>query len=149
IWSNEAIARWHNPSFHPEFSEDGFEVAKGALLAIGDEIPFSVGREKLAPIESIFEMRRAPQYPNGKTTVSLDDEKIVILLSPDVHEAVSNLRANATGTAVVMNAVYLPAIMEVLAMLASGDGNFENRRWYQAFTAKCQYLGIQTSSPRI
>jgi hypothetical protein len=149
IWSNEAITKWKNPNFHPEFSSDGFEVPKGALLGVGDEISFSVGRDKLAPIESIFEMRRAPAYPAGKSTVSLDDEKIVILLSPDVHEAVSNLRANTIGKTVLLNSVYLPAVMEVLAMLASGEGNYESRRWYQAFTGKCEYLGIQTSSPKI
>ena len=149
IWSNQVIPKWENPSFHPEFSQDGFEVAQGALLAIGDEMSFRVGREKLAPIESIFEMRRAPEYPAGKAAVALDDEKIVILLSPDVHEAVSNLRANTIGKTVLMNSVYLPAIMETLAMLASGEGNFENRRWYQAFTAKCEFLDINYSSPKL
>jgi len=149
IWSNEAIAKWESPNVHKEFSQDGFEIARGAVLAIGEEIAFSVGRDKLAPIESIFEMRRAPSYPIGKATVSLDEEKIVILLSPDVHEAVNNLRANSTGKMALMNSLYLPAIMEVLAILSSSGGNFENRRWYQAFAAKCEFLGIQISSPRI
>ncbi|HEX3665812.1 MAG TPA: hypothetical protein VHU23_11330 [Rhizomicrobium sp.] len=149
IWSNETISKWQNPNVHHEFSQDGFELAKGTLLAAGDEHAFSVGRDKLAPIESIFEMRRATDYPTGKMTVSLDNQKIVILLSSDVHEAVSNLRANSIGRVVLMNSVYLPAIMEVLSMLADGEGNHEGLRWHSAFIAKCDHLGISTTSPKI
>ncbi len=46
------------------------------------------------------------------------------------------------GKSLLLNAVYMPAVMEVVARLQGGNSGFESRKWYRGFRAKCDDLGI-------
>lgn len=143
IWVEKELTGWSSKDFHPEFGSTPFDIKKGSLLAIGDETIIHVGREKLAPIESIFELQKAESFTTSKFSVTLDSDKVIILVDPKTHEAIGQLRASETGRDLLMSAVYLPAVMEVLGTLAAEDSDFTSRRWYEPFLAKCDHHGIQ------
>ena len=50
------------------------------------------------------------------------------------------------GKPVVMNAVYLPAVMEVLDALRDGGEQYEGLRWYSPFVARCDSKGIDPAA---
>ncbi|WP_370074073.1 MULTISPECIES: hypothetical protein [Salipiger] len=52
------------------------------------------------------------------------------------------LREQKAGKPVVMNAVYLPAVMEVLDALQSGADQYEPWRWHAPFMARCDARGV-------
>ena len=75
-----------------------------------------------------------------------DRDRITILVGPRTYETICLLREQARGRPVVMNAVYLPAVMEVLDALRMSGGGYERRRWYQTFLAKCDAKGVDPSA---
>ena len=52
------------------------------------------------------------------------------------------MRGSAAGKLALLNGVYLPAVMVVLASVSEGSGHYQNRRWFTVFSAKCTHLGI-------
>ena len=62
---------------------------------------------------------------------------------------VNRLRGLTHGKPIVLNSVYLPAVMQVLDSLRDGAGTFDSRRWYRVFDAKCTHLSINTAAPEL
>jgi hypothetical protein len=149
VWTDKKITGWRSAKFNPEYGDSKFDLTEGSLLAIGDEVVINVGWEKLAPVETIFALHKTTEFEPGRLSINLDEEKITILVDPLTHEAVTALRPNPIGASIVMNSVYLPAVMEVLSMLSAGVGSYDTRRWYAPFIAKCEFLGVQIANPEL
>ena len=145
IWLKSDLPSWDPGTIHPEFSPP-LSLAHGDIIAIGDEHIISVGQAKLTPIESIFELDRSPDVPEGTLRVELERDRITILSGEKTHEIILLLREQAKGKPVVMNAVYLPAVMEVLDALSDGAEQYEGYRWYAPFIARCDSRGIDPSA---
>lgn len=141
IWMCEDLTNWDPGTIHPEFTPP-VSLSPGDIIALGEESLISVGQAKLAPIESIFELDRSPDVPEGRFRVELEGDRITILTGPSTYEIIRLLREQRTGRPVVLNSVYLPAVMEVLHALHEGDGQYEAQRWYRPFIAKCDASGI-------
>ncbi|MCY3996871.1 MAG: hypothetical protein OXF07_12085 [Rhodobacter sp.] len=105
-----------------------------------------MGQAKLKPIESIFELDRSPDVPEGTLQVDPERDRITILADPKTYETIRVLRDQTGGRPVVMNAVYLPAVMEVLDALKASEDGYQGRRWHQTFLAKCDAMGINPSA---
>lgn len=141
VWLKKNLSGWNPGTIHPEFSPP-VDLAGGDIIAIGAEHIISVGQAKLAPIESIFELDRSPDIPEGKLQVELERDRITILAGERTHENIMLLREQKAGKPIVMNAVYLPAVMEVLDALQSGADQYEQWRWYAPFMARCDARGV-------
>lgn len=145
IWLREDLSEWNPGTIHHEF-EPPVSLGRGDIIAVGDEQVISVGQAKLAPIESIFELDSSPDIPEGTLQVEFERDRITILVAPGTYETIRLLREQATGRPVVMNAVYLPAVMEVLDGLSMSGDQYQGQRWYQTFCAKCDAKGIDPSA---
>ncbi len=145
IWLTENLPDWDPGTINPEFSPP-VVLDRGDIIAVGAEHIISVGQEKLRPIESIFELDCSPDVPQGTIRVDPDRDRITILADPGTYETIRLLREQAGRHPVVLNAVYLPAVMEVLDALRNTEDAFQGRRWYQTFLAKCDAKGIDSSS---
>ena len=145
VWLLEDLPDWDPGTINPEFSPP-VSLDRGDIIAVGAEHIISVGQAKLKPIESIFELDRSPDVPEGTLQVDPDRERITILAGPGTYETIRLLREQARGRPVAMNAVFLPAVMEVLDALRTSEGGYEGRRWYQTFLAKCDAKGIDPSA---
>lgn len=145
IWLKDNLPEWNYKDIHEEFSPP-ISLSHGDIIAFCDEHIISVGQAKLASIESIFELDHSPDVPEGVLQVQLDCDRITILTSQNTHEAILLLRGQARGKPVVMNAVYLPAVMEVLDALRDGAGQYDVHRWYAPFIARCDHRGIDPSA---
>jgi hypothetical protein len=51
------------------------------------------------------------------------------------------------GRHVLLNSVYMPAIMDVIARLQARETGLESRKWYRIFRAKCDDLAIDPTDP--
>ncbi len=141
VWLNDKLSGWNPGTIHPEFSPP-VDLSRRDIIAIGEEHIISVGQAKLAPIESIFELDRSPDIPEGMLHVDLEQDRITILAGEKTHETIMLLREQTTGKPVVMNAVYLPAVMEVLDALKNGADQYEPYRWHAPFMARCDVRGV-------
>jgi hypothetical protein len=124
------------------------EFQQPIVLEVGDLVGYaptmfiSVGRLKLEKFDSIFQLAEVTDLAEGEIAVDVDGDKIQIQMSPAMKEVVDGLRVNTAGQQVLLSAVYLPAVMEVLSILAGDGGAGSGKRWREVFTAKCDRLGI-------
>lgn len=138
VWLSAELKDWSPETLHSEFASPIF-MRLGDVVAIGAESEISVGQAKLASIESIFELNRSLEVGEGEIRVDLEGDRISILVAPGVFSVIELLRQREIG--VVMNAVYLPAVMEVLDRL-QGDNSYSEWRWFVPFMEKCRDKGV-------
>lgn len=142
IWLSSELKGWNPEALHSEFSAPLF-MALGDVIAIGAESEISVGQAKLASIESIFELNNSSEVEEGEVRVDLEGDRISILVSPSIFSVIELLRQREM--AVVLNSIYLPAVMEVLDRL-QGDHSYDTWRWFVPFMEKCRAKGIARES---
>jgi hypothetical protein len=143
VCSIDEIEGYSAANLHEEFGEALWSFKPADLLALGSEMVIDVGLEKLAPWETIFNLETQEDIPVGETRVSLDTDKIAIVANEETCKGIHAMRGSGAGRLALLNGVYLPAVMEVLAAISDGAGAYESRRWFRVFTAKCKHHGVR------
>jgi hypothetical protein len=142
IWVIDEKIELSSISIHKEFGEKS-TLIKGDIIAFDDLSKINIGKAKLAPMESIFELTIHSEIEEGTIGVNLDAERIAILLGPKTFTSINILRGSDKYQSLLMSSVYLPAVMEVLDQLKSKDIDFTHRRWNKPFRAKCDLKGVE------
>lgn len=124
-----------------DYSSTKFEVAPGSVIAWTLPQSFTVGMEKLAPMESVFHLAADDSLPEGTLGISYDDEHITILAPEKLLATIHAMRNNSSTRALALNAIYLPAVMTVLGEFKDGS-EFSERRWHKVIQAKADLLGF-------
>lgn len=138
----EEISSYNSDTLSEEFRQP-LEFHKGDLVGYAPTMVISVGRLKLEKFDSIFQLSEVDDLRDGEVAVDIDSEKIQIQMNPAMKQLVDGLRVNTAGQKVLLSSVYMPAVMEVLSILASDSGAGGGRRWREVFAAKCDRLGIK------
>ncbi len=149
IWSKEQFSDFASPYIHGEFGAGPFTFNKSMVLAVGDESIIDVGAEKLAPIAAIFALVLDDSIPEGQVAIQTDEDKIQIFAAIKTHEWITQARNTADGKAILLNSVYLPAVMAVLDTMQSQDPVHEDKRWFRVFRAKLTTLGLSVDTDGI
>jgi hypothetical protein len=149
LWTERAMDQWRPNSVHSEFGPGVIPVGEHKLLGIGDEFIIHVGRDKLRPLETIFTLAVSDEMVEGRIGLDMESERIRIVVDRKTHASISLYRGNNIGKAILLNGVYLPAVMEVLLNLSSDRELYEQYRWYRPFVAKCEYLLIDLADPSL
>lgn len=146
IWSKTAQVGWQSNYLHPEYG-GAADFPAAAILAVGEEQRFSVDRERLKPFESIFSLAALDGLPAGQIAVDTEPAKITIKVHSQTKESIEGLRNSPSGRNVLLNSVYLPALMQVLSEVSRDRGAAENRSWFRIFEAKCAAANIDLGNP--
>ncbi len=149
IWAKKDIKNWKSENIHEEFGTVPIDLSKGAILALGEESIINVGQEKLVPIETIFSLALNDEISEREIGLQLDGDKITILVAPNTYNAINGFRGGKPGKSILLNSIYLPAVMEVLNSLSENAEAYESRRWYRPFTAKCDHLSVDLDAPAL
>lgn len=144
IWVKEEMPGLASENIHPEFG-GVIPLKDGDIVAMDVDFDISVGLAKLAKAESIFELKMSDDVPEGTVKVDVEHERISLFMGPKTFEFTNKLRNSSYGSPVVMNSVYLPAVMEVLDLLRKDQESYADRRWYKPFVEKCVFKGVQLS----
>jgi len=147
VWSTKQIMNYAPVGAHAEFASS-MDIDIGQILALDDEQVLEVTRPPLPPLESIFEIQSSDQVPDGEFELDTTNDRITVLMPKTTYQLVQDLRGGDDGArAVLMNALYVPIIMEVLDQLRDGDGQFEQYRWLHPFRAQCELASVDLSKP--
>lgn len=146
VWTLTKVKNFSSPHIHKEFGET-VNLPKGSIVALGPEFSFSIDKKKFKPFESIFDLAESPDIEPGTIVVDPLQERITILAEPKTHKTLASIRNMPRGKDVMLNNVYMPAVMEVLSLLQGGDASsVSGKHWYRVFKAKCDDLGIDPAS---
>lgn len=127
-----------------EFPPESRIVRRGDVIALTEELRFEAGLEKLAPLESIFHLKRHDEVPEGVFRLDLESEAIEILVAPSLHGFLSLLRGQPMRD-VLLSSLFLPVVMSVLEAMR-GEGAYAERRWYGVMNARCSAAGVDFRS---
>jgi hypothetical protein len=148
VYTLRKVEQYSSPLIDSEFGTAS-TIAKGAIIALGPEFRFSMDRKKYKPFDSIFELGRSEEVPLNTFRVDHDRDKITILARDETYNSISSIREMNRGRDVIMNNVYLPAVVEVISKLQTGGLSVEGRKWYRVFRAKCDDLGVNPADPNV
>jgi hypothetical protein len=149
VWTRRVVGSFSLANAHEEFGGGATDFGSGTILALGEESTISVGREKLAQMDSIFTIAKADNLAASTLSVYLGEQKIKILVAPDIYDTLNRMRELSAGKPTVLNGVYLPVVMQVLDVLREGGEAYEGLRWHRIFDAKCIHHQINTQDPDI
>jgi hypothetical protein len=141
VWTMVPVEKFSSPLIHKEFGTS-VDLPKGSVVALGPEFRFSIDKRKFKPFESIFELAIGEGIEPGMVQVDPLRDRITILAEPKTHKELAEMRNAPATRNVLLGSVYMPAVMEVLALLQSGDTTAAGMNWYRVFKAKCDDLGI-------
>lgn len=147
IWASRPVAAYAPKGGHPEFGGP-IDVEVGQILALDDELRVDVLRPALPSIESIFEIFASKEVPEGEFEVDLSGDRIHIMMGETSFSLVQGLRQTDEATrGVVMNALYVPVVMEVLQQIAGGPDQHSHCRWFEPFRKRSELLDVDLKSP--
>jgi hypothetical protein len=141
VWTLATVRNFSSPLFHKEFGAS-VDLPRGSVIALGPEFRFSIDKKKFKPFESIFELSIGDGIEPGTVKVDPFRERITILAEAKTHKDLADMRNTLAGRDILLSSVYMPAVMEVLSLLQSGDTSATGMNWYRVFRAKCDDLGI-------
>lgn len=141
ILANEYIPKYRDRQFHPDFEDISFEVWKGDVLAVGDELTFDADlvHDPLRKVPSIFSVQKSTS--KEPMEVSAIGNKIVISLSSDNFDKYNALKNAESIQPVLSSLVIVPALVYVLEDLkAYSEEDLEQledeSRWFRVLKRK-------------
>ena len=96
VWLKTDLNEWNPGTIHHEF-EPPLSLNNGDIVAIGEELIFSVGQAKLAPIESIFDLVRSESISEGLFEVDTTGHRIALLVNEKMFQTLAQLRSITDG----------------------------------------------------
>ncbi|WP_243351838.1 hypothetical protein [Stenotrophomonas acidaminiphila] len=123
-----------------EFPIQAKEIQPGDLIAFTEELRFEAGLEKLAPLESIFHLKRHENVAEGVFEIYLEGESIEILVAPDLHGFLSLLRGQIMKDT-LLSSLFLPVVMATLEAMRAEDA-YSEKRWHSIMSARCSAESI-------
>lgn len=149
VWSLRTILAYRPAGTHAEFGGPA-DIEPGQILALDDELRVDVLRPPLPSIESIFEIFASQEVADGQFDIDLSGDRINIYMSEATFSLVQGLRQTTESTrGVVMNALFVPVVMEVLHHVATGEEQFAQCRWFEPFRKRSELLDVDLKSPTL
>lgn len=149
IWALRPIPDWQPTGAHSEFG-GATDIEPGQILALDDEQRVDVLRPPLPSIESIFEIFASREVAEGEFDVDLSGDRINIYMSEATFALVQTMRQTDDGTrAIIMNALFVPVVMEVLHHVATGQEQFASCRWFEPFRKRSELLDVDLKAPEL
>ncbi len=139
------------PGWRSDYRDATFNIPIGAVLAEDEPKEYWIDTAEEMPVRSVFRLEESDAIPHGRWSCSLDDQRIIIFMSPRdfaIFRKSRNTLNGTEGASYIMNSVYLPALLYVLqeADQDGEGGGYDDYRWYRALNqclkkAGCPLLG--------
>lgn len=147
VWAVEPISSYAPTGTHEEFGAP-LDIDPGQILAIDDELLVDVLRPPIPSIESIFEIFASPELGAGEFEIDLSGDRIHVDMSEETFDLVQQLRGRSeTSKVAVMNALFVPVVMEVLHQLSPTPDEFSQSRWFEPFRQRAELLNVDLVDP--
>jgi len=146
VWTTAELDDFKSDFINSEFGKS-VPIAKGSVIAMGPEFRFSVDRKKYKPFDSIFELAKDDEVPEGEFVVDPDADRIKIAAKEKTYNSIAGMRNMGPARNMLLASVYMPALMDVITRIQLGD-QMEGHKWYRVFNAKCDELAIDPTDKK-
>ncbi len=147
VFTNTLISNTRDRSINAEFGDEiTFEPA--SLTMICSKVQFNIEPAKFQPFGALFQLAKDDSLQPGKIEVDAEGDKIRILAEGVTYLKLLDMRNTRQTRNLLMNAVYLPAVMETLYAMRSFDEGVAQCSWYDVVMSKCNALDINPLSDK-
>jgi hypothetical protein len=143
FWSAIEMRNLPSSELHSEYHDREIIISKNNVLGVSNAVEYSIGSDKQAPWGTIFELAAVQGLEDGRITVDLAGDRVVIGCSDATKKSLDNLRAALPGQIVMLNGIYLPVVMDLLSAMEADGVEHEGKRWYQVIDAKLKSRAIK------
>ena len=127
---------------NPEFGMGPFKFDVGSVLAIDRPQTVFIDRDVFRPLSSVFVLVKDDAIVGHEWQVRPTDDKVQILVSPELKERIDEARNNRAHRAVLMNSIYFAAVTHCITSLKDADKDYAETRWGKVIAQKCHNAGI-------
>lgn len=122
---------YQNPTFHPDYDNESFEIEEGDVLAIFNEITydFEINYNQLKAFSSIMFIRKAEDENEKDIRYLMDEPKIVIILPVDKFAKYQQFKADPQYTNAVHASLAQNALLAVLMQTNWDDEDAQEPLW--------------------
>ena len=138
----KAIKGYNCAWINPEFGKGPFKYEVGSVLAIDRPQTVFIDRDVFRPLSSVFVLVKDEAIVGHEWQVRPTDDKVQILVSPELKERIDEARNIKSHRAVLMNSIYFAAVMQCITVLRSKDKEAGETRWGKVIIQKCHNSGI-------
>lgn len=144
--ANEDLQKYSNEDFAPDYKGFRFDIEKGCIMAVGNQIDFRINKVKddLANKSSIFSVIPNLDENAVNMQVDLTGQKISILLPRETFSIYKNMEESIEVQKAMHQMLIVPALMHVLSEIKSSKGQlfiYENQRWFRSLRKACEKIG--------
>jgi hypothetical protein len=137
--------------FHSDFAGRSFDLAPGDVVAVAETVDFPAIKkeDELAKTPSIFSILRSQDEVNPEDIdIDLGDQKLKILLSPDLHKKFLDLNADVAMRATLCSSLLIPALICALEHIRYTDeaSALLDRRWFNVLSKRMGDIGIDAQN---
>ena len=122
---------YQNPTFHPDYDNESYEIEEGDVLAIFNEITydFEINYNQLKAFSSIMFIRKAEDENEKDIRYLMDEPKIVIILPVDKFAKYQQFKADPQYTNAVHASLAQNALLAVLMQTNWDDEDAQEPLW--------------------
>lgn len=122
--------RYKPAGLHQELRGETYKVRKGGLLAQCGSSVFPASREYMRRYSSIFELSVDPDLQPGSFDIFVDDPVRIRVNDADKYR-LAVARSTPSGQVALMNSVYLPAVISMLAEAIRLNEDAAEATWFK------------------
>lgn len=141
IVAMQEIGTYRPSDLHAELIGQAYAINVGGLLAQDYSSTFPASREFLRPITSIFQIAPDPKQPSGQLDIVVGDPVQLIINNKDNQRLLAARRTNK-GRESLMNSVYLPAVVNLLAEAVRLREDESGSRWFSVVHYQLEEVGV-------
>lgn len=155
IVANLEITNYTNSKLNKDYDGATFDLEKGNILAIGQEVQTRVEKENddLANVPSIFAVTEIKDPQRKDIVIDNAGNKINIQLPTDTFfEFKVAMSSNPNSMSVLHSMIIIPALMKCFEDMKSKPEEFytyEDRRWFRALKKAMKKVNLELSEENI
>lgn len=142
ICAVKEIKQYSSGWINSEFGAGPFKYEVGSVLAVDRPQVVYIDRDVFKPLSSVFVLIKDDAVVGHEWQVKTTDDKVHIVVSPELKERIDAARNNKGHRAVLMNSIYFAAVMQCISLLKNSRVDAENTRWGNVILQKCHNQGI-------
>ena len=148
----QAVRNYSSEEFHPDFSGRSFDLLEGDVIAVAETVEFPANKkdDELAKLPSIFAILAARSENPEDVDIDLGDQKLKILLAPDLHRKFLDLNGDPAMRATLCASLLIPALISALDFIRNTEehGALFDKRWFNVLSRRMNDIGIDAAQLR-
>ena len=144
------VKNFSSEEFHTDFSGRSFDFSPGDVIAVAETVEFPAVKkdDELAKLPSIFSILRSHEENPDDIDIDLGDQKLKVILAPDLHKKFLDLNADVSMRATLCSSLLVPALICALEHIRYTDeaSALLDRRWFNVLSKRMRDIGVDAQN---